>query len=247
MEPPSPRCPIFGRQLLRRETCAVGRTTRTGRRFAAVKSVKGKSVRTIAPTGIRLMNGSARGSSASQSNALPAARLSPLGTGYYVIRYYAYSRITVYYGITVPLEPVVLREPLRRQAAGFGAVADPFLELRLGDGEGAAARNRARSARRRARIRARRRGRRPCSVAAARPCRAPSRRPATAEIPAACGSRRSWRRGRPPAGVARRRERRRVDDEHRPALARRGNHFVLRRRRSRARRRRRSASCSPGA
>src|SRR5579863_993422 len=37
----------------------------------------------------------------------------------------------------LPLEPVVLRKALRRQASGFGAIADPFLEVRPGDGEGA--------------------------------------------------------------------------------------------------------------
>ena len=33
------------------------------------------------------------------------------------------------------LEPIGLRKALWRQAAGFGAVADPFLELGPGDGE----------------------------------------------------------------------------------------------------------------
>src|SRR5271166_3813676 len=40
--------------------------------------------------------------------------------------------------IASPLEPVVLRKALRRQATGFGAVSDPFVELGPGDGEGAA-------------------------------------------------------------------------------------------------------------
>src|SRR5208337_5514473 len=35
----------------------------------------------------------------------------------------------------LPLEPVALREALRRQAAGFGAVADPFIQLGPRHGE----------------------------------------------------------------------------------------------------------------
>ena len=71
-------------------------------------------------------------------------------------------------------ELVRLRKALRRQPPRLGAVAHPVLQLRHRAGVEAAGASRSSSGPPPSRTRARRTARRPCSAAAARPCRAPS-------------------------------------------------------------------------